>query len=174
MTRKLTRCALFAALMALCAWIGLPLGHTVFTMQTFGVWFAFLFLGAGKGTMAVLVYLLLGLMGLPVYAGGTAGPGVLFGANGGYMMGWLLSGLIMWLFERYVAGRFAKIISMIASLLACYTTGTAWFMMIYAQTSEMPGLWTALLWCVIPFVIPDGLKLALAWWADKRLRQIEE
>lgn len=72
--------ALMAALIALCAWISVPLGPVPFTMQTFGIFAALGLLGGRRGTLAFLIYLLLGIVGLPVFSGFSAGAGVLFGA----------------------------------------------------------------------------------------------
>lgn len=81
--------ALMAALIALCAWISVPLGPVPFTMQTFGIFAALGLLGGRRGTLAFLIYLLLGIVGLPVFSGFSAGAGVLFGATGGYLLGYL-------------------------------------------------------------------------------------
>ena len=81
--------AVCAALMAVCSWIQIP---TVvpFTLQTFAVFFAVYFLGGKKGTLAVFIYILLGMVGLPVFAGFKGGFGALFGMTGGYIMGFIL------------------------------------------------------------------------------------
>lgn len=88
--------ALMAALIALCAWISVPLGPVPFTMQTFGIFAALGLLGGRRGTLAFLSYLLLGIVGLPVFSGFSAGAGVLFGATGGYLLGYLAAALLFW------------------------------------------------------------------------------
>ena len=88
--------ALMAALIALCAWISVPLGPVPFTMQTFGIFAALGLLGGRRGTLAFLIYLLLGIVGLPVFSGSSAGAGVLFGATGGYLLGYLAAALLFW------------------------------------------------------------------------------
>ena len=163
--------ALMAVLLVVCSWLSVPWAIP-FTMQTFGVWFAFLFLGAGRGTAAVLLYLVLGLVGLPVYAGGAAGAGVLFGPHGGYMLGWLAAGLVMWLFEKVFGDRkWSQISAMLTGLLLCYAAGTTYFVVTYAHGAESMGIGAALMTCVVPFVLPDLLKLALAYWLNGRLRR---
>lgn len=171
-TRDLVIIALFAVLMAVCAWISIPTAIP-FTMQTFAVFFALNFLGGKKGTAAVCVYLLLGIIGLPVYANGTTGIGVILGNTGGYMIGWIFSGLTVWLLEK-LFGRnlWVQVVSMLAGLLVCYALGTAWFMVVYARTAGAIGLWAALGWCVVPFVLPDLVKLGLALWMSHRLEKI--
>lgn len=164
--------ALFAVLMAVCSWISIP-SIVPFTMQTFAVYLTLNFLGAKKGTVSVCIYFLLGLIGLPVFANFNSGVGALFGLTGGYMIGWLFSGLIMWLMEKLIGKKlWAQAVSMLIGLIVCYITGTAWFMVAYARNSGPIGLWTALLWCVIPFVVPDIVKLVLALMVSQRLKKI--
>lgn len=163
--------ALFAVLIAVCSWISIPTAIP-FTMQTFAVYLALNFLGGKKGTAAVCIYLLLGLIGLPVFSNFTSGIGVLLGTAGGYMMGWILSGFVMSFLEKMLGRKiWAQAVSMLTGLLVCYITGTAWFMMVYARTAGVIGISTALLLCVIPFVIPDLVKLGLALWISQRLKK---
>ena len=88
-----------AALIAVCSWISVP-SPVPFTLQTFAVFSAVGILGGRRGTIAVLVYLLLGAVGLPVFAGFRGGVGVLLGTTGGYIAGFLLAALLMWAAER--------------------------------------------------------------------------
>lgn len=93
---SLTYVALMAALMAVCAWITIPVGPVPFTMQTFAVFAALGLLGGKRGTLAVVVYLLLGLVGLPVFAGFSSGAAALLGPTGGFLVGFLASALVYW------------------------------------------------------------------------------
>lgn len=170
-TKDMVFIALFAVLIAICSWISIP-SVIPFTMQTFGVFFALNFLGGKKGTLCVLIYLLMGIIGLPVFSNGTAGIGVIMGTTGGYMIGWIFSGLVMWLFEILIGRKiWAQAVSMLVGLLICYATGTVWFMVVYAHTADVVGVWVALCWCVFPFIIPDLLKLALILWFTQRLNK---
>jgi biotin transport system substrate-specific component len=163
--------AMFAVLMAVCSWISIP---TVvpFTLQTFGVFMAVSMLGGKRGTISVLVYILLGAIGVPVFANMTGGFGVILGSTGGYIVGFLFSALAMWAFEKVPGPKpVIRILSMIVALIVCYAFGTAWFMVVYARTTGAVGLGTVLGWCVIPFIIPDLLKIALAFVLSNRLRR---
>jgi len=164
--------ALCAAVMAICSWISIP-AAVPFTMQTFGVFLAVGLLGGRNGTLAVLVYILLGAAGLPVFSGFNGGIGHLFGATGGYIIGFVFSALVMWLAEA-LFGKSNKVLiaSMVAGLLVCYAFGTAWFMVVYARDSGSIGLITALSWCVFPYIIPDALKILLAAVLTRRLRPL--
>ena len=171
-TRDTVYIALFAVLMTVCSYISIPM-TIPFTMQTFAVYFALNFLGPKKGTLSICVYLLLGILGIPVFSSGTAGIGVVIGVTGGYMIGWLFSGLSMWITEKILGNKlWAQAVSMLIGLLVCYIAGTAWFMVVYARTSGAVGLWTVLTWCVFPFIIPDIAKLGLALWLSRRLKKV--
>ena len=164
--------ALFAVLMAVCSWISIP-AAVPFTMQTFGVFLAVAVLGGKRGTLAILVYLLLGAVGAPVFAGFSGGISALLGSTGGYIIGFLFLALVMWLMERLLGKKtWVLAVSMVLGLVVCYAFGTAWFMVVYARTTGAIGLWTALGWCVFPYIIPDLAKIALALLLSKRLAAV--
>ena len=164
--------ALFAVLMAVCSWISIP-AAVPFTMQTFGVFLAVAVLGGKRGTLAILVYLLLGAVGAPVFAGFSGGISALVGSTGGYIIGFLFLALVMWLMERLLGKKtWVLAVSMVLGLVVCYAFGTAWFMVVYARTTGAIGLWTALGWCVFPYIIPDLAKIVLALMLSKRLAAV--
>lgn len=166
--RKMARCALFAALLTLCAWLCVPMGDSAFTMQTFGVFLALGLLGGKWGTISILVYLLLGAAGAPVFSGFRGGIGALMGVTGGYLVGFLFSGLIYWL-VTHLGGK--HIVAMVLGLLGCYLFGTLWFCFGYLQGGSTAGLGFILLKCVVPYILPDAVKLALAFWLTQRLKR---
>lgn len=172
-TLDLTYIALFAVLMAVCAWISIPMPKPFvpFTLQTFAVFLALLVMGGRKGTYAVAVYLLLGVIGMPVFSGFRGGLDVLLGTTGGYIIGFLASAWVYWIMEHYLGQSFAvRILSCILGLCVCYAFGTAWFLLVYARTTGPIGLMTALGWCVVPFIIPDLCKIALSLLLAERLQ----
>ena len=169
--RDLTQTAACAALMAVCAWIAVP-AQPPFTLQTLAVFLSVGLLRGRRGTAAVGLYLLMGAVGLPVFAGFGGGPGVLLGATGGYILGFLASALLMWAMERLLGARLPVLgLSMVLGLLVCYAFGTAWYMAVYARSSGPIGLGTALGTCVAPFIIPDLCKIAAALGLTDRLRR---
>ncbi len=170
-TKELVFTALMAVIIAVCSWISIP--TTVpFTLQTFGVFMAVGLLGGKKGTISVLVYILLGAVGVPVFAGFSGGIGVLFGTTGGYIVGFLLSGLVYWAMTAAFGEKLPiMIVAMVLGLIVCYAFGTAWFMIVYAKNTAPIGLMTALGWCVFPFIIPDCIKIALAVVLTKQLKK---
>lgn len=165
--------ALFAVVMAVCSWISIPILEVPYTLQTFAVFLAVGVLGGKRGTLAVLVYILLGAVGVPVFAGFTGGLGYLLGNTGGYIIGFLFTALLMWLLEALLGRKLWILgVSMVLGLVVCYAFGTAWFMVVYARNAGAVGLGTALGWCVIPYIIPDLVKIALALVLTNRLRAI--
>ena len=169
-TRDLTYIALFAVLMAVCAWITIPM-TVPFTLQIFAVFAALVTLGGRRGTYAVAVYLLLGAVGLPVGAGFQGGLGWLLGTTGGYIVGFLCIALIYWLMTAKLGESLpVSIAACVLGLAVCYVFGTIWFMVVYARTTGPVGVMTALGWCVFPYVIPDLLKLVLAVTLSQRIK----
>lgn len=163
--------AICAALIAICAWITIP-AAVPFTLQIFGVFCVLGLLGGKRGTVAILVYLLLGAIGLPVFSGFNGGIGALLGTTGGYLISYILMGLIYWLAEKLFGTKLAvRIVAMLLGLLVCYAFGTAWFMTVYARKSGAIALGTALGWCVFPFIIPDLVKMGLAVLVSDRVRK---
>lgn len=162
--RRMTRCALFAALLAVCAWLSVPVGDGAVSLQTFGVLLCLGVLGGRWGTLTCLVYIALGAVGLPVFTGLQGGMGVLLGPTGGYIWGFLAGALIYWALE----GRLPVWLCMVSVLAACYACGTAWYALVYARDS----FWLVAAKCVLPYLLPDGVKLVLALALTKRIRYI--
>lgn len=162
---------IFTALIAICSWISIPT-LVPFTLQTFAVFLAVAILGGKRGTLAVAVYVLLGAIGVPVFAEFTGGIDIILRNTGGYIIGFIFSALIMWLMEGLFGRKiWVQGISMMLGLLACYAIGTAWFMFIYMRDTGAIGLSTVLGWCVIPFIIPDAVKIALALMLSNILKK---
>lgn len=170
-TIDLAYIAICAALIVICSWISIPTA-VPFTLQTFAVFATLGLLGGKKGTISVLVFLILGAIGLPVFANFGGGLGVLLGSTGGYLLGFIFMGLIYMLGEKISGGKLViRIASMVLGLAVCYAFGTAWFMVVYTHNSGAIGLGTALSWCVFPFIIPDLVKMALAISLSEQLRK---
>lgn len=187
-TIDLAYMALGAVLIALCSWISIP-AVVPFTMQTFAIFLVLLVLGGRRGTMTIVVYVLLGAVGLPVFSQFGAGIGVLLGSTGGYILGFIFMGLtyrlvtgatgrsstskVRWTgttgMGRSGKARWTEAAALVLGLLVLYAFGTAWYMFMYARTQGGAGLMSVLLLCVIPFVIPDLIKLALALALARRL-----
>lgn len=163
--------AVFAVIMAICSWISIP-AAVPFTLQTFGVFIAVGVLGGKRGSLSVLVFILLGAIGIPVFANFSGGIGVLAGPTGGYIIGFLFSALLMWAMEKLPGKKSVmQIVSMIAGLIVCYAFGTVWFVIVYGRMNGPIGFTAALASCVVPFIIPDIIKIVLAYVLSRKLRK---
>ena len=167
----LTYVAAGAALIAVCSWVTVPLPAVPITLQTFAVFAALGILGGGRGTAAVAVYIALGAAGVPVFSGFKGGVGTLLGVTGGYIVGFLFSAGVYWLVTARRENPAARIVGMVAGLAVCYAFGTVWFVMVYSRTTGAVGFGAALMKCVIPFLLPDAVKLALAFLISAAVRK---
>ena len=171
-TRDMVYSAMFVVLIAICSWISIP-AAVPFTLQIFGIFVTVGVLGGKRGTMVVTAYLLLGMFGIPVFAGGTGGIGCILGSTGGYIIGFLFLVLTMWGMERIFGKKtWVLAVSMVLGLLVCYAFGTLWFMMVYTGSTGSIGLWAALGMCVFPYVIPDMVKMGLALMISSKINKI--
>ena len=99
--------------------------------------------------------------------------GALLGPTGGYILGFAFTALSMWGVEaRFGQGLPARVAGMALGLLLCYAFGTAWFMFVYARAGGPIGLGAALSMCVVPFLLPDCAKIALALFVSTRLKPL--
>lgn len=160
--RNMTRCALFAALMAVCAWIAIPVGQMAVSMQSFAVLLALGTLGGKRGMAAIAVYLALGAVGLPVFTGFRGGIGVLLGPTGGYLWGFLAAGIVYWLLEKRLPqwGNFAL------GMAVCYGCGSTWYLLAFGG-----DFWAVTAMCVLPYLLPDAAKLAAALLMSRKLKR---
>lgn len=171
-TKSIALIGMMVSVMAVCSWISIPF-IVPFTLQTFAVFLSIALLGGQRGSLAVLIYILLGAIGLPVFAEFSGGIGVLFGMTGGYIIGFLLTALLMWFAEHLLGKNMPSFfISAILGLIACYALGTYWFINIYTQNKGAVELGTVLNWCVYPFILPDLGKLLLAAFIGKRVKRL--
>ena len=160
--KDMTLIAVFVAFITVCSFIRIPFGTIPFTLQTLGVFVTAGIIGARRGTVSIIVYILLGVIGVPVF-GGKGGPGVLAGPTGGYITGFIFTALIIGvtadLIKKYNQGiRYAiTIASMILGDAVCFVIGTIQFMKVMDVNFA-----TAIAYCVTPFIIPDLVKIVIA------------
>ena len=151
-------CALMAAVMAVVGPMSIPIGAIPISFTNMVICLAVCLLGMKWGTVSVLVYLLLGACGLPVFSSYTGGLAKFVGPTGGYLIGDILLALIAGFFVVKFGNKIGwNIVGMVLGTIVLYAFGTAWFV-ILMQCS----LWTALLQCVFPFLIFDALKIIFA------------
>lgn len=173
-TLELAEIAMMSAVLCVVApfTIPLPISPVPLSLATFAVYLAAVLLGTKKGGICVLVYLLLGMAGLPVFSGFSGGIGVLSGPTGGYIIGYVFCAVVIGL----LLSRGVNImLSLICGTLVCYCFGTVWFLIVMKGTYT---LFQALLLCVVPYLLFDGMKLfaaaAVAVPVRKIIRRIEQ
>lgn len=157
-TRELTLSALFVAVVAVLSQIVVPMPLVPFNLALLGVFLCGALLRKGAAFLSLLCYLLLGTIGVPVFAQFTAGPSTLLGVTGGYLMAYpVMAGMVAWLIEAWAGDSYWKrVAAMAASLIPCYLFGTAWFA-VYLHRS----LASAAMAACVPY-IPFDLCKALA------------
>lgn len=188
-TLRMVRTALFSGILCILAPIALPVPGSPVPLSpaTFAVYLTGMILGAKQGAVSVLVYLLLGAAGLPVFSGFSGGIGVVFGPTGGYLIGYipcvLVTGLVAERKQKNIKLnedltnknkiRFMNIIcngaAMLFGTVICYMFGTLWFVTV------MEGNYTfvqALIVCVVPYFVFDLMKIAVAAALGLPLRKI--
>lgn len=168
-TFDLTLTALFAVIICVCSWLSIP-SAVPFTLQTFAVFLTLLVLGGKRGTIAIILYILLGAVGLPVFHSFTGGIGILIGPSGGYITGFLLLSLTYWLITKKAGEKlWIKALALLTGLILCYIAGCAQFALVSYVSVK-----TAVLTCVLPFVLPDILKLFLSVFLSIRLVRVSK
>ena len=172
-TKDLVYMALMVVLLVVCSWSSIVIGSIVpFTLQTFAVFCTMLLLGGWRGSFAIAVYILMGAVGLPVFSGFRGGFGALLGPTGGYILGFLLTGVLYWALEKAANGRFwVQLVLLVLGLALCYGFGTVWFIQVYGRTNPI-SVAGALGMCVLPYLPVDAIKLALAAVLCRRLKPV--
>lgn len=164
---KVILCGLFAAILCVLAIVTIPIGQVPITMALLGVFLIAAILPPISATISVLVYILTGAVGVPVFSGFGAGVGVLMGATGGYLMAYPLMALAVSGLSKLFKDRwYGYWLGILAALLLCYGLGTLWFCKV-AGYSFMAALTV----CVFPFVPFDLAKAAAAFGVKLALRK---
>jgi biotin transport system substrate-specific component len=166
--------ALFSAIIVVCSFITIP-AVVPFTLQTFAVFLCLNILGAKKGIISILIYIFLGVVGLPVFSGFNGGIGALLNVTGGYIIGFIFSALIFGVVTSVLNKKPRKIIKIIASfggLIGCYIFGTLWYVLLYIKNGDTMSFTSALTICVLPFIIPDILKIVMSVAISERIKKL--
>lgn len=165
--KRITIISLTTTLCVICSWISIP--FTIpFTMQSFAVCYTLLILGAKDGLISILLYTLIGLIGLPVFSNFRGGIGHLLGPTGGYILGFIAMSLIYLLFEKIFKENIkGRALGLFLGMTVCYSIGTIWFYCFYNHSISFATIVSI---CVIPFIIPDIIKILLSIFLYMRTR----
>ena len=167
--RAMVRIALSVAFLCVSAMISFPFFAVPITLQSFAVFAILSLLGWRAGGAAILSYLALGAVGLPVFSGFTGGVGILFGQTGGFLFGFLLAVPVFALIRGIKKeSKLVSLCAMAGGLLADYLSGALWYYFGFNTGADI-SLWEIFVLCVFPFLIPDGIKIFLAVYISKRL-----
>lgn len=168
-TRDYTQCAMFAAVIAICAQISIrvPVNPVPFTMQVFACVLAGTMLGARKAFVSLVIYVLIGALGVPVFAGFVGGIGIILGPTGGFILGFPIIGLLTgYAVDKYKNVKTIFVIILIANLID-YLFGTMQFMLVM-ETGFKQGILT----CILPFIIPDIIQIFMAIGIGLKVRKV--
>lgn len=165
-TRKLVSIGLLAAVMAVLAPLSIPTAPVPFSLGVFAVALAGALLPPASSVASVLVYILLGTVGIPVFANFTAGPQILAGPTGGYIVGYLFLALGLSLATASSQRLAVQMGLSLASLAVFYAIGTAWFAFVTGNSFV-----TGLLYCVVPFLLFDLVKITAALSVAKLVKR---
>ena len=150
--------ALMTAITCILGPLSISIGPIPISFTNLAIYFTVVLLGWKLGTLSYVIYLLIGLVGLPVFSGFSGGPAKFVGPTGGYLVGFLFLALISgWVIEKFPGKKGAYFFGMTLGTVVCYIFGTVWF--VYVAESTLVG---ALGLCVFPFIPGDIVKMALA------------
>lgn len=150
--------------------IPIPISPIPITMALYAIYLGSIILGKARGVMSTLIYLLLGMVGLPVFTGFSGGLQKLAGPTGGYLIGYIFLAFFTGLFVEKYPGRLRMyFLGGVIGLVFCYAFGTAWFLFQYDV-----GVQAALVMCVLPYIPFDLVKLILAILVGQQVRKALE
>ena len=165
-TYLMTTAALMTAVTCVLAPMSIPIGPVPITLTNLAIYISLYLLGWKWGTVSYLVYMLIGMAGVPVFSGFTGGLGKLAGATGGYIVGFLPMAVIAGLVIDRCRNRAVQFAGVAAGTAVCYAFGTAWFCVLMDSTPL-----AALSLCVFPFIPGDLAKMAAAMAVGPLIRR---
>lgn len=156
-THWLTLTAMMTAVTCVLAPFSLPIGPVPISLTNLVIYFSLYLLGWKRATVSYLVYLFIGLVGLPVFSGFTGGLAKLAGPTGGYIIGFIPMAILAGVIMEHTENKALHFLGMILGTAICYAFGTAW----YCVVMNSPMI-TALGACVFPFIPGDIVKMLAA------------
>lgn len=166
-TKKTALAAILAAILCVLAPISIPVGAIPVSLATFAVFTISCTVNKKYAVTAVIIYILLGAAGLPVFSAFSGGFHRIAGISGGYIIGYLpCSFLISAMTDKWESKKIVYPVSMIIGAATCYATGTLWYM--YQTQTDFAAAFTV---CVLPFLPAEILKIAGASCIGMTLRK---
>ena len=164
--QTMTLVAVMTAVMCILGPMSIPIGPVPVSLTVLTVYLAVYILGMRYGTMAYIIYLLIGLVGAPVLSGYSGGPAKVFGPTGGYLISFILMALISgWFIDHYYKKIPMQVLGMVLGLIVCYIFGTTWLAVLAHMDAK-----AALAAGVIPFIPFDLIKIAISVIVGRAVR----
>ena len=169
--KDITNIAICASIMVVSSWLTIPF-YIPFTLQTLAILIITSVLTLKTAFLSILLYILIGLAGIPVFSGFGAGLSAIAGPTGGFLLSFLMFPFIMKLFS-YIHSKifWLKVLSMSVCIAVCYICGALWYAFIYGASND-PSIIGVLSVCVFPFILPDAIKILLAAVISIRLEKL--
>ena len=165
-TYRMSMTALMAAVICVLAPVSIPIGPVPISFTNLAIYLSLYLLGWKWGSVSYLVYMLIGMVGVPVFSGFTGGLAKLAGATGGYIVGFLPMAVIAGLVIDRCRNRGLQLAGMVVGTAVCYAFGTVWFCFVMDSTPM-----AALSLCVLPFIPGDLVKMVAAMAVGPLLRR---
>lgn len=165
--REMALIAVMAAVTCVLGPLSVPIGVVPVSFTNLAVYLSVYVLGCRRGTLSYVVYLLIGLVGMPVFSGFTGGVGKLFGPTGGYLIGFVFMALISgWFIDTFSCRLLPSMTGMVLGTVVCYIFGTAWL----AYQADL-SFYAALAAGVLPFLVGDLVKMVAAAVIGPQIRR---
>ena len=158
--------ALMTAITCILAPLSIPVGSVPISFTNLAIYLSLYILGWKMGTISYVIYMIIGMIGLPVFSGFTGGLAKLLGPTGGYIIGFIPMAIIAGLVIDNFKNRFLHFGAMIVGTAICYAFGTAWFCIVMDTT-----VMAALSICVIIFIPGDIVKMIIAMLIGPMLKK---
>lgn len=164
---RLTTVALCVAFITVCSWLHIPF-FLPLTLQLFAVFLISGLFPLKISLTSVLVYIAAGLLGVPVFSGFKAGISAFASPSGGFLIGFALASAVIALLTRKKRSYWRLLVAMLIALALTYASGLAWYVFVFGRAFDV-SLIEALGVCVLPFLIPDLIKIILACTLNQKL-----
>ena len=161
--------ALFTAVICVCSFISIPFVSLPITMQSLSIALSLLLLGGKRGAFSIALYILIGIVGLPVFSGFQSGVGAIGGVGGGFIIGFLALSLVFWLAEALLGkSNIAKIIGYCVGHIIMYLCGALWYFFFFTSGE---GVFYVLMVAIVPYILPDVIKFLIAFLIFSKLKK---
>ena len=160
--RELIKSAIFTAILCAISPFTIPLGVIPVSLCSFGVYLSAIILKPLYATLSVLLYVAIGILGVPVFSGANGGVGVIIGPTGGFVFGYIICALLV----SVLKSRTKTTVALIFGTFVLYVCGVVWFSLVTKNS-----LFYAFIVCVLPFLLGDAVKIAIATVAGEKINK---